>query len=207
MPHGRCGLQLGGAFGILACAPSPFGTICGRRQRVRAISLLSARFPERRSGVLYCKTMQTVQYILQKSKRSSRWRMCSHMCSKGIHCVSQKLVLDIPNCTQHPCSLAQGIQSSFWIVSASVGARIWTSLGCVMGDPATKISFVFASASLQVFVCCQVVSGDAFGGYLEHFWVSRITVLSSFEWLFRSVLEVVALAILRGRWSTACVNM
>ena len=39
-------------------------------------------FMERQSTCFDCKNMQTVQYILRKSKVSSPWRTSSEMCSK-----------------------------------------------------------------------------------------------------------------------------
>ena len=66
-------------------------------------------FVERRQDVLYCKNMQTVQYILQKSKVCFRWYKVSNMC----HFCSQKLVLEVPNSTQHVCFLAHNMKSLF----------------------------------------------------------------------------------------------
>ena len=56
-------------------------------------SVLSDCFLERRAKVFYCKTMQTVQYILKKSKVCFRWFRASSMCPKGVYFGVQKFVL------------------------------------------------------------------------------------------------------------------
>ena len=54
----------------------------------------------------------------------------------------------------------------------------WSPLAALTGDPVNKIRFFVASEGFDAFSCFQMVSGDAFGWYLQAFLVVRSCILS-----------------------------
>ena len=100
---------------------------------------------ERRAELLYCKNMQIVQYILQKSKVCAHCFLFSYTCPRAVHFGSQKLVLEPSISSRLPCFVALGLEVSFLVVSVSPGGQIWSTFGMILDVPRCENSIFFCS--------------------------------------------------------------
>ena len=71
--------------------------------------------------------------------------MFSYMRPTSVHFVPPKRVLEPPIGNPFPCSLAVGLEASFWVVLVSPGGSIWTSFGVFLDVPRRRNSIFFYS--------------------------------------------------------------
>ena len=110
------------------------------------------------------------------------------MYPKGFYFGAQKLALETPNSSQHLYSLAYGIGSPFWLVSVSLGDRIWSHFGMHLGGTRPrKFSFLGSWADIKCFFDLRWSLGLILEGILKHFWPSWVAFSGFFE---RAILFV-----------------
>ena len=152
--------------------------------RTKALRSMRKHFPLAcfllwKASVFCCKTMQTVQYILQKLKMSAQGFMSSYMCGKGTHFGPQKRVLEPLNGSRFPCFFGSWfricILSRFGVSRGSDLESFWHASS---GTRPRKFSFFWSQAGIKCFLAFRVSSDLILEKIFMHFWVFRVAILA-----------------------------